>query len=157
MKQSILVCHLLLVGVMVAACGGGGSSSGSGVAVAPAPAPAPVPVDPDPVTIAGEFAKECMSDIQVRRNRTALVMNICPYDINVGQMNSRFPDPPPITLVAAGQIRAVALADDQLSIGFGACKAPSIPQPASPGFFRCSSYTQGKQMVDEVQPLLYVR
>ena len=61
----------------------------------------------------GEFATDCMADIQVRRNRTALVHNICGYDINVGQMDSRFPGPPPITLVRGGETKAVALADDQ--------------------------------------------
>ena len=96
-----------------------------------------------------------MDDIQVRLNRTALVRNICGFDINVGQMNSRFPGPPPITLVAAGQIKAVQLADDQTTIGFGACKAPSIPMPTSPGFYRCSSYTQGKQSEQTQYPLRY--
>ena len=113
-------------------CGGGDSSSGGGVEQAPVPAPTA------PTTMPGEFATDCLANIQVRRNGTALVQNICSYSINVRQTNSRFPQPSPVTEIPPGQLVAVALGDDSTSVGFGACRVPSIPESSSPGFFTCT-------------------
>ena len=134
----------------VFACGGGTSSGGN---ESPPPTPditPPEPVEPTPTTIPGESAVDCMANIQVRLNRTALVQNICSYSINVGQMNSRFPDPAPITEIPPGETLAIPLGDDSTSIGFGACRAPSIPEPSSPGFFVCSDVViNNKQLLDD--------
>ena len=136
----------LIFGLLFALSACGDSKTQSGGPVAQAPVAPPSPVDPAPPTrVPGEPATRCLADIQVRTNRTALVRNSCGFDINVGQMNSRFSTPAPITLIKPGQTVAVKLGDDSLTIGFGACRAPSIPQPADAGFFTCSSIpAQGK-------------
>lgn len=154
----IIQIFIILFTLSIAACGGGKSSSGGNNTAASTPPPPPPP-PPPPTTMRGEFATKCMSNIQVRRNRTALVLNVCGYDINVGQMNSRFDAPPPITLIRPGQTVAVKLADDSTFIGFGACRAPSIPRPASPGKFSCSDVPVGsktKQGFIEEAPVLLI-
>lgn len=120
---------------LLCGCGGGDSSSGGGVADTPAPEPESTP---QPTTMPGEFAVDCLANVQVRRNGTALVQNICSYSINVRQTNSRFPQPSPVTEIPPGQLVAVALGDDSTTVGFGACRSPSIPESSSPGFFTCT-------------------
>lgn len=140
---------ILLLGALTAACGGGNSSSGGDPGMVVTPDPVPVP-DPVPTTTPGEFALDCIDNdsVEVRLNGTALMQNLCGYAINVGQMNSRFPGLPPITEIPPGQIVAVKLADDQTDIGYGACRAPSIPQATEPGFFVCSDVAvQGKELI----------
>jgi len=146
MEHNLKLVTVVLLGLLVTACGGGNSSTGGGTSIQ-----GPIALDPpEPTVISGEFALDCMAMIQVRRNGTALVQNICDYSINVAQMDSRFPGPPPVTEIPPGQLVAVQLADDTLSIGLGACRAPSIPTPSPdrPGFFFCPDVQieQGKDL-----------
>jgi len=119
--------------LIIAACGGGSSSSGGGSDTPPPPA-----TPPAPTTMPGEAAVRCLANVQLRRNGTALALNSCSFAINVRQINSRFPQPSPVTEIAPGQTAAIVLGDDSLSITLGACRVPSIPQPAAEeGFFTC--------------------
>ncbi len=138
MKNSLKLLLITFSTSLIVACGGGSSSSGGEQSSLPTPDPVPAE-PPAPTTMPGQFATQCMDNIQVRRNMTALVQNVCGFSINVRQTNSRFGVPTPVTEIAPGQITAVRLGDDSLSVGFGACRSPSIPEPASPGFFSCTN------------------
>lgn len=142
---------IILLCVLIQACGGGDTSSGGDTPVVATPDPVVVP-DPGPTVISGESALECIDNdkVEVRLNRTALMQNLCGFAVNVAQLNSRFPGPPPITEIPPGQIVAVALADDQTSISYGVCRAPSVPENAEEeGFFFCPDViVQGKQLIN---------
>lgn len=130
---STILASLMLA---LAACGGGGTNSGGAVAIAPAAAPPPPPA---PTTMPGVIALHCLSNIQVRRNNTALVLNICTFTINVRNLGSRF-GPGPITEIEPAQTVAVELNDELISGGLAACRSPSIPRmaPDDPDKFFCT-------------------
>ena len=131
---STILASLMLA---LAACGGGATNSGGAVAIAPPPTAPPPP--PAPTTMPGVFALHCLSNVQVRRNNTALVLNICTFTINVRNLGGRF-GPGPITEIAPGETVAVELNDELISGGLAACRSPSIPRiaPDDPEKFFCT-------------------
>lgn len=106
----------LIAVLSLAACGGGGSSSGGG---------------------GGEDATDCIEAEVINLQFDVQITNSCPYTVNVRSLSSTQTFP---VIGVPANSTVFHNRNDAGGVFFGACRAPSVPQPeqGSSISFNCS-------------------